>query len=524
MNITTGKSIPLWMENTPQIHSDGRLNTDLVTDVCVVGAGISGLTTAYLLLKEGRQVVVLENVQIGGGMTGRTTAHLMSALDDRFYKLENLFGKEGSAMAAQSHRAAIDKIEKIINDEQIACDFERLDGYLFAAPERSIEEIEQEYAAASRAGFDVDLVARAPILDFDTRLALRFANQGQFHPLKYLTGLAQAVQEMGGKIYTDTHVNEVTGGRLCTVKTDQGVIVTASQVVVATNAPINNRFELPLKQAGYMTYAIGALIPRDSVSKALFWDTLEDYHYVRVAEASSDVTGDMNSAEQILIIGGEDHKAGQANDADKRYAALEQWARERFPMMKEVVYQWSGEVMEPVDSLGYIGKNPQDYDNVFIATGDSGTGMTHGTIAGILLTDLILGRANEWQNLYDPSRKVLASLSEFAKESLNTNAQYMDWLAPSDVNSVDDIPRGEGAVMRDGMKKIAVYRDEHGELHECSAACSHLAGVVHWNSSEKTWDCPCHGSRFDAYGAVIQGPASTDLAPAHQEKKQKLNV
>lgn len=519
MNISTGKSIPLWMENTPQIKSDGPLNTDMVTDVCVVGAGIAGLTTAYLLLNEGRQVIVVENGQIGGGMTGRTTAHLMSALDDRYYHLEHLFGIEGAALAGQSHRAAIDKIENIIHEEQINCEFERLDGYLFAAPEASVEPIEHEYAAAARAGFEVELLAYAPLAHFNTRLALRFEHQAQFHPLKYLTGLAQVIRNLGGKIFTNSHVSEIDSDGLCGVKTDDGFVVTSSQVVVATNAPINNRFEMPLKQAGYLTYVIGALIPRNSVAKALFWDNLKSYHYVRVAETSLE-----NDQHQILIIGGEDHRIGQANDADKRYAALEAWGRERFPMMKEVVYQWSGQVMEPIDSLGYIGKNPHDHENVYIATGDSGTGMTHGTIAGILLTDLIMGRNNAWQALYDPSRKVLASIAEFTKESLNTNAQYFDWLTPSEVSSIEDISRGEGAVIRQGMKKVAVYRDEQGEVHEYSAACTHLAGVVHWNSNEKTWDCPCHGSRFDAYGAVIQGPANSDLAAIHQPKKENVSI
>ena len=256
-----------------------------------------------------------------------------------------------------------------------------------------------------------------------------------------------------------------------------------------------------------MTYVVGGRIPRNSVTKALFWDTLEKYHYVRVAELPSP-----SDEEQLLLIGGEDHKAGQANNASERYNALTAWALERFPMIRKFDYHWSGEVMEPIDSLAYIGPNPHDRENIYIATGDSGTGLTHGTIAGILLRDYILKTENKWMPLYHPSRKTLHAFSSLARQSLNTNLQYADWLTSGDLSSVDEIPINEGAVIRHGFKKLAVYRDEDNRLHECSAVCPHLSGVVRWNSAEKTWDCPCHGSRFDAYGHVIQGPANEDLA------------
>lgn len=507
MKTTTGNSLSLWQDHTKDILSDGTFNKDQATDVCIVGAGITGLTTAYLLAKAGKSVIVLERERIGAGMTGRSSAHLVSALDDRFYKLAHLYGAAGAKLAAQSHQAAIDLIEHIIDIEHIDCDFERVDGYLFAPPDSSIDELRQEYDAALDAGCTVFMLECAPLVNFETGPALKFSDQAQFHPLKYLAGLTKAIQHLGGKIFTATdvaeifHVNEQTF-----VQTRNGAAVHATNVVIATNAPINSRFEIPLKQAGYMTYVVGGQIPRGSVTKALFWDTLENYHYVRVVEAEPHL-----EEGQILLIGGEDHKVGQANNAAERYQALTEWALARFPMISKFDYHWSGEVMEPIDSLAYIGRNPHDSENVYIATGDSGNGLTHGTIAGILLRDYILNVDNEWMHLYDPSRKTLSAFSTMARESLNANMQYTDWLTTGDVKSVDDIPINEGAIVRHGLKKLAVYRDEDNCLHECSAVCPHLSGIVRWNSEEKTWDCPCHGSRFDAYGHVIQGPANQDL-------------
>jgi glycine/D-amino acid oxidase-like deaminating enzyme/nitrite reductase/ring-hydroxylating ferredoxin subunit len=506
MQATSGNTLSIWAA-TIDLPSRPQLREDAQADVCVVGAGIAGMTTAYLLGRAGKTVVVLDDGPIGGGMTGRTTAHLVTALDDRYFELERLHRREGSRLAAQSHADSIDQIERIVQSEKIDCEFERLDGYLFVPPGESKEILRREIEAAYRAGLTkVELVERAPIESYDTGEALRFPRQAQFHPLKYLSGLANAIERDGGKIYEQSHAGTIEGGDKARIETSTGPIVTADAVVVATNTPVNDRFAIHTKQAPYSTYVIGARMPKGSVPKALFWDTPDPYHYVRIE------TG--NDGYDILICGGEDHKTGQNDDADVRFAALEQWSRERFPMLKEIEYSWSGEVMEPVDGLAFIGRNPLDEDNVFIATGDSGNGMTHGTIAGMLITDLILGRKNEWATLYDPSRKTLRAAKEFAKENLNVAEQFIDLVIPGEVESAAEVPRGSGAIVRRGLLKIAVYRDEAGTVHELSALCRHLGCVVDWNSLEKTWDCPCHGSRYDATGHVIMGPANSDLPPA----------
>ena len=506
MQATSGNTLSIWAA-TIDLPSRPQLREDAQADVCVVGAGIAGMTTAYLLGRAGKTVVVLDDGPIGGGMTGRTTAHLVTALDDRYFEMERLHGLEGSRLAAQSHADSIDQIERIVQSEKINCEFERLEGYLFVPPGESKEILRREIEAANRAGLTkVELVERAPIESYDTGEALRFPRQAQFHPLKYLSGLANAIERDGGKIYEQSHAGTIEGGNKARIETSTGPIVTADAVVVATNTPVNDRFAIHTKQAPYSTYVIGARMPKGSVPKALFWDTPDPYHYVRIE------TG--NDGYDILICGGEDHKTGQNDDADVRFAALEQWSRERFPMLKEIEYSWSGEVMEPVDGLAFIGRNPLDEDNVFIATGDSGNGMTHGTIAGMLITDLILGRKNEWATLYYPSRKTLRAAKEFAKENLNVAEQFIDLVIPGEVESAAEVPRGSGAIVRRGLLKIAVYRDEAGTVHELSALCRHLGCVVDWNSLEKTWDCPCHGSRYDATGHVIMGPANSDLPPA----------
>jgi glycine/D-amino acid oxidase-like deaminating enzyme/nitrite reductase/ring-hydroxylating ferredoxin subunit len=487
---------------TAQLPTFSPLTADTSADVCIVGAGISGLTTAYLLTQVGKSVVVLEDGAIGSGMTGVTTAHLVNALDDRFFTLERLHGERGARLAAESHTAAIDRIENIVARERINCDFSRLDGYLFRAPEHGDDFIDRELEAAHRAGLHhVSKVARAP-LAFDTGPCLRFPNQGQFHPLKYLAGVAQAIERGGGRIYAGTHATSLSGGKDAAVETNSGV-VHAKHVVVATNSPVNNLVAIHTKQAPYMTYVIGAKVPRHAVTTALYWDTGDPYHYIRLHQ--------LDATHDLLIVGGEDHKSGQADDIEQRHPRLEQWTRERFPSVGEVAYVWAGQVMEPVDSLAFIGRNPLDRENVYTVTGDSGNGMTHGTIAGMLITDLILGRHNAWADLYDPGRVTLRATGEFAKEAVNMAAQYADHLTGGDVGAVDEIARDSGAVLRRGASKIAVYRDATGELHERSAVCPHLGCVVAWNPADKTWDCPCHGSRFDKFGTVINGPANVGL-------------
>jgi glycine/D-amino acid oxidase-like deaminating enzyme/nitrite reductase/ring-hydroxylating ferredoxin subunit len=515
-----GETESVW-QGTFKVPDFPPLDNSITTDVCIVGAGIAGLSTAYLIAKAGKHVVVVDDGPIGGGETGRTTAHLTAAMDDRIYELETLHGERCTRYIVESHTAAINRIEMIAKEENIACDFKRVDGYLFGVKRDERDDLAKELAAAHRAGLaDVRMIDRAPIAGFETGPALRFPQQGQLHSLKYLAGLANAIRLMGGDIYCGSHVTEVQGGAPCTVALENKKKITAGAVCVCTNASISDYVQTHAKQAPYRTYVVGMPIARGAVDPSLFWDTGDPYHYVRTqplpAASVSPTKGE--TLHDLLIVGGEDHKTAHADDAEKRWTALETWTRERWPQAGQPMYKWSGQVLEPNDFVAYIGANPDGAKNVYMASGDSGQGMTHGTIAGMLLTDLILGRDNPWAAVYDPRRVTLgvSSVEELVKENVDVAARYMkDFLSPG-ANEAD-IQRGEGRVLRRGVHKIAAYRDESGSMHYSSAVCTHLKCIVGWNSAEKTWDCPCHGSRFDPMGAVINGPASADLEKVQGE-------
>ena len=504
-------SVSPWF-NASSALSFSSLTSDLTVDVCVVGAGLGGITTALLLQKEGKKVCVLEAAQVGSGQTGRTSAHVTIALDDRYFHLEALHGTEGIRLAAESHQMALDLIESLSWSEKIECDLERVNGYLFLDPKDPMSILTKELAATKRAGI-TSVYAVSEIHGISTLPgpALCFPNQLQFHPLKFLEGLVKAFVSAGGAIYTHTPVLEIRGGKKAHVTAQNGHQVKANAIVVATNSPINDLFAIHSKQAAYRSYVISARVPKGSIPKGLYWDTPDPYHYVRIHADES------NDDYELIIVGGEDHKTGQNADPENAYPKLETWMRERFPMAKEITHQWSGQVMEPVDGLAFLGHNPMDKNNVYVITGDSGNGMTHCMIGAMIITDQVLGRHNPWDMLYQPSRINLRAIKDFIKENSNVAAQYGDWFTEGDVQDTNEIPRGSGAVIRRGTKLIAAYRDTSGRLSTVSASCPHLGGIVRWNAAEKTWDCPCHGSRFDGRGKVIEGPACTDLKPVLKE-------
>lgn len=491
-----------WLDGVAPIVR-AALSTNVHADVCVIGGGIAGVTTAYLLAREGASVVLLERRHIGSGETGRTTAHLTNVMDDRFSVLEQRFGDAGARAAGESHGVAIDCIEAIAAREGIDCDFERLDGYLFVPPGGDGGVLDGELDAARRAGLEVERVSRAPLPEYDTGPCLRFARQGQFHPLKYLDGIVRAFEKEGGKLFTHTHVARVAGGSYPFVSTANGCVVEASAIVVATNTPIHDNLLVHVKQSPYRTYAIGMDVRRGAVPRALYWDTPDPYHYVRLQNGADE-------EHELVIVGGEDHRCGVEDDGEERFEALAEWTRERFPVAG-ARFCWSGQVMEPADGPGLIGRDRFDQPNVYLATGDSGQGMTHGTVAGLLLRDLILGRPNAWASLYDPSRVPLQSF-DFVQENVDTLWHYAEWFTSGDVGDAGALDRGDGAVIRRGLEKRALYRDDDGRLHDHSAVCPHLGCVVQWNSGERMWHCPCHGSRFFCDGRLAGGPARSDLS------------
>lgn len=541
-NITSGNNESSWYANLEEPIKSAKLTDSVLSslggepvDVAIIGGGIAGLTTAYLLSKSGKKVAVIEDGYIGSGETGRTTAHITHALDDRYYNLEQKHGLDGARNAANSHTAAINLIESIVKEENIDCDFERLDGFLFLDPTDTKESLNKELEATHKAGINTtEIVEKAPLQSFNTGPCIRFPNQAQFQPLKYLRGLYHAIIRNEGQIFTETHAQEINSD---SIKTIDDYTLKARNIVIATNAPIIDKTsKIYDKQDAFRTYVIGARIKKGAIPTALYWDTgnqnsenlVAPYHYVRIQKRDND---DKNY--DLLIIGGEDHQTGNFSsddDIEKRYSRLESWAKDRFPI-EAIEYRWSGQVMEPQDSIAFIGHNPGDNrNNIYIATGDSGNGITHGTIAGILLTDLILGKSNPWTALYDPSRKPRKvpsakseggeTQSQEAEKPTDQDEQENDKKSSSKskekMTSFENLKERQGIVLEE--EKIAAYKDHKGQLYAYSAVCTHLGCTVTWNNSEKSFDCPCHGSRFSSSGTVINGPANTAL-----ENKQVHN-
>jgi glycine/D-amino acid oxidase-like deaminating enzyme/nitrite reductase/ring-hydroxylating ferredoxin subunit len=495
----SGSTCSIWMaETVPDYGSE--VPGEAEPEVCVVGAGIAGLSVALALALQGTDVLVLDQGPIGGGQTARSSAHLASAVDEHYHVLERRFGRALARQVADAHCAAIDAIEAIARTFAPDCEFRRVDGYLFAAPGQSQRMLARELEASRRVGLACEPIERAP-LPFDTGPCLRYEHQAEFHPLAYLRGVAGGIVAAGGRICTGVHVAAIHGGAPAIVELANGRRLRARAVVDATNSTISSRLDIPLREAAYRTYIVALAIERGYVPHGLYWDTDDPYHYVRVAPGLGN--------QEALVIGGEDHRVGQSDPA-VHWPQLERWARERFPLAGPVLARWSGQVEEPADGLAYIGKNHRE-PGVFVITGDSGNGLTHGTIAGLLVPVLLSGADHPWAKLYAPDRTRVHGFGTLAAEAARSNAPYADWLRSGDVESLEAIAPGQGATIRRGLHVIAAYRDDAGNCHLRNARCPHLSGVVRWNEIEHTWDCPCHGSRFDPYGRVINGPAPTDL-------------
>lgn len=467
------------------------------TEICIVGGGITGVSIAYELALRGHKVMLVEAFRIGSGQTSRTTAHLTCQLEEQFLELLKMHDEETVRVFYEAHRKAIDIIEENISKENISCDFKRLDGHLFQGANFDKEKMWKEVEAAKKCGADLEYVEAVPFLS-DQLPGLRFRKQAQFNPLKYIRGLIEAMSEMNVTIYEGTHIQDMwqEDRENWVLLTDSGHQISANQLIVATNTPVNNRFHIHTRQSAYRTYAMSFSVKAQAMEDCLLWDTEDPYHYIRFADG-------------YLIVGGEDHRTGQAPDHDP-FIELENWSRKKFSFIEEVIHKWSGQVFEPMDQIGFIGRNPGLEKNVYISTGESGIGMTSAAIASKLIPDLIENKANPWAAVFDPTRPLVKGLKDFVIENLNVARQYTDWVTPSEVSSLDEIPIDGGGLMREGITKTCFYHDaDHFERK--SAVCTHLGGIVQWNDIEKTWDCPCHGSRFNTKGKVIEGPSLSDL-------------
>jgi glycine/D-amino acid oxidase-like deaminating enzyme/nitrite reductase/ring-hydroxylating ferredoxin subunit len=481
-----------------------QLERDSACDTVVIGAGMAGISTAYELAREGQKVVVIDRGRIAGGITARTSAHLAPLCDDLTSEMIKLRGEDISRAFYQSQAEAVDRIEEIQKIEDITCDFRRLDGYLFQALDTAPDIIDEELDAVRKVRAPVDrIVGVQALAHCERQHALRYPRQATFHPLKYLGGLVAAIEAKGGVFFAGTAVDAVEEANgSVVVKTGRGKI-SANAAVAATNSPIVDRFALHTKMAPYRTYAMAFEIPRGALPDALYWDTLDPYHYLRLqpGEGRTD----------HVIIGGADHKSGEADDAAQRFEALEAWTRNLVPRLGGETHRWSGQVLDTIDYAAFIGRNPGS-ENVFVHTGDSGQGMTHGAAGAMLNAALILGQQTKWAEVYEPSRKTPSAIGNFLRENVTAVKNFAEYLAPGELSSLDELKSGHGAIVRQGLSKIAAYRDTHGNLFTRSAACTHVGCHLHWNSFETCWDCPCHGSHFAVDGTALNAPAIAPLA------------
>lgn len=492
--ITKTKSY--WLEEN-QKSAYPPLEGEQVFDVAVIGAGITGLTAAYLLKTSGMRVALIEKHEVACAESGHTTAHLTSIIDTRYHQLAKDFGWDHVRLVHQSSVTAIKKIAELCRRLNVDCDFKKVPAFLYAAKPGHVADLKKELSALETLGAQARWTDSVP-LPFKTFGGIRIEDQATFHPTKYFDALAKAIHGDGSVIFEKTQVLQLKEeAELCQVITGGGK-VTAKKVVMACHTPSFNLVVLHTKIAAYRTYAVATKVERPPELDAMYWDSEDPYHYIRNHGA-------------YWIIGGEDHKTGMKKDTDECFANLKQYASKNFGA-KNFEYAWSGQILEPVDGLPYIGKNPGS-NNVFVATGYSGNGMTFGTIAGMLISDLIQEKKDRYTDIYAPSRiKPQASAKEYLLENKDFPICFLkDFILPAEGNSISDVQAGEGKIIKHNGSKIAVFKDDSGRVHAVTSICPHMGCHVHFNSSETSWDCPCHGSRFSVDGELLNGPARTGL-------------
>jgi glycine/D-amino acid oxidase-like deaminating enzyme/nitrite reductase/ring-hydroxylating ferredoxin subunit len=469
---------------------------DLRFDVVVIGGGIAGVTAALALKRDGARVAVLERGVICAGATGFTTAKVSALQETKYTEIHKLHGDSGAAAYAAASLAAVQQIDALVRDLDIDCGWERVTAYTYAADDSQVEAVEQESEAARAAGLDVHLTTGVP-LPFDVPRGVCLHDQGQLDPVRYVRGLAAAVDGDGSQVFESTSVADVDEGSPCRVRTLDGVTLTADAVIVATNYPLLDRGLFFTRMEAARSYLVAARV-RGSTPDGMF---------ITAGTPSRSLRSHHDGADSWVLVGGEGHLTGADDAQPERYDALEQFAREHFDVM-DVPYRWSTQDGMPSDKLPYIGPYTPASSRLFVAAGFQKWGMTSATIAARVLADLIGGRANRYADVFDPNRVTVKSAPEVAKAQLWVARHIVgDRLAPADTRSSDDVPVGEARVVRSGLKKIGVYRDQDGLAHAVSLRCTHLGCLLHFNAAETSWDCPCHGSRFDIDGQVLAGPA-----------------
>jgi len=496
----------LWQENglsTPTESLDESVASKTF-DVVVVGAGITGLTTALLLQEEGLSCVVTEAKTLGYGTTGGTTSHINTMLDTSYDIIERDFGVDNARLVAAATMESIALIYNNIKKYNIDCDFSFRDGYLFAENEEEGQSLKEVLSASKRAGVDVMEADHLPIpLDYNSVIV--FKNQAQIDPIKYVKGLLKAFRSKGGVLIENNKVQETKLEKEIHNLRCERLNLRARKIVYATHIPPGINI-LHLRCAPYRSYVLAAQL-EEGCPEDLVYDMKDPYHYFR----SHQMDG-----RKYLILGGEDHKTGHS-EPEEAFAALEQYLKKHF-RVRSVDYRWSAQYYESADGLPYIGELPSADKGIYTATGFSGNGITWGAFSGLLLKDILLEKHSPFSSLFAPARlKPVAGFKEFVRENADVAYRYIaDRVKISKLDSVSSLAVDSGTVVKYEDRKLAVYKDADGKVHALNPVCTHAGCIVKWNGTEKSWDCPCHGGRFDIEGRVLTGPPRKDL--------QKLDI
>jgi len=491
----------LWVGTTESTRFHEQ-HGDTETDVVVVGAGIAGLTAAALLKADGRRVVVVEAGRVCSGVTAYTTAKLTVLHGLVFDDLVSAFGEEGANKYANANLAGMATVADLAVRHAIDCDLERRPAFTYTTDPGMVDKVTAEVAAAQRLGLVAELTTDTD-LPYPVEAAIRVDDQAQFHPRKYCIGLAAAIDGGGSSVFERTRAMSIDeDGDRCTVETDHGTI-TAGHVIQATHLPFSDTGGFFARTHPMRSYALSARLD-GPVPQGM---------YLSVDTPSRSVRSARMDGEEVVILGGEGHKVGQDPDTRERYAALEAWARQEFPV-RSIDYRWSAQDYVSADHVPFVGPVSPGRDRVLVATGFKKWGMSNGSAAGMMLADRIAGRDNPFADFFDTNRlNPKQSVKDLVKENANVVKRFIGDRLRTETRSVSDLAPGEAAVLVEGSERVAVYRDEVGAVHAVSPLCTHMGCTVTWNTAETTWDCPCHGSRFTCDGAVIQGPAVKDLEP-----------
>lgn len=507
-----GANISLWQHAMENYKSDRHALPSEGVDVVIVGGGITGVTTALLLQKAGKSCVLLEAHSLGFGTTSGTTAHLNTMLDTTYADIEKNFGVDGSKMVSKATREAMDLFKKHVQEYQIDCGFQELPGYTFSQNVEQSKELESIFEASIKAGIDVKYIDSIPVpIQFEK--AIRFEGQGQLHPTKYLFALASEFEKAGGIIIQNCRVTDVTGGDSVEIDTSYGKL-TAKDAVYATHIPPGINV-LHMKCAPYRSYSLAVKLKNNQYPQADVYDMYDPYRYYRTQEVNG---------EKYLIAGGEDHKTAHEENTEICFQRLEAYVRAHFEV-ESVPFKWSSQYFEPTDGLSYIGELPSFESHVYVATGFSGNGITMSHVAALEITDMILEGKSRYNNLFQPSRIKMGGLGNFIKEQADVAVEYVSkkFFRPK-LEQLADLAPGEGKVVKYEGETIALHKDEKGNLHAINPTCTHMTCSVAWNTTEKSWDCPCHGARFSCYGQVLTGPASKDLAMIELNKEEEISA